>query len=188
MKVTIAVVGENGCGKSTAISKGLKAYRLADPMMTTDSPEDDALFQYTLRVGKVSDEQGGEAVLNVLEVDSAVLKARRESNYDIWPERAPPLDGVMVCCDVSRKESFIEVEDVLPAFRQARLPIVAIACKCDLDNLLVLKKVHDRLSRLDVGLVTVTVSNDEGKNRLRLAFDWLLSAISQNRRSPALFG
>jgi hypothetical protein len=132
MKVTIAVVGENGCGKSTAISKGLKAYRLADPMMTTDSPEDDALFQCayadlfyqivcvivrsildTLRVGKVSDEQGGEAVLNVLEVDSAVLKARRESNYDIWPERAPPLDGVMVCCDVSRKESFIEVEDVL---------------------------------------------------------------------------
>jgi ABC-type transport system involved in cytochrome bd biosynthesis fused ATPase/permease subunit len=132
MKVTIAVVGENGCGKSTAISKGLKAYRLADPMMTTDSPEDDALFQCayadlfyqimcvivrsildTLRVGKVSDEQGGEAVLNVLEVDSAVLKARRESNYDIWPERAPPLDGVMVCCDVSRKESFTEVEDVL---------------------------------------------------------------------------
>lgn len=64
---------------------------------------------------------------------------------------------------------------------------MAIACKCDLDNLLVLKKVHDRLSRLDVGLVTVTVSNEEGKNRLRLAFEWLLRAISQNRRSPALF-
>jgi predicted ATPase len=45
MKVTIAVIGENGCGKSTAISKGLKAYRLADPLMTTDSPEGDAPFQ-----------------------------------------------------------------------------------------------------------------------------------------------
>jgi ABC-type Mn2+/Zn2+ transport system ATPase subunit len=45
MKVTIAVIGGNGCGKSTAVSKGLKAYRLADPMTTTDSPEDDALFQ-----------------------------------------------------------------------------------------------------------------------------------------------
>jgi hypothetical protein len=63
---------------------------------------------------------------------------------------------------------------------------VAIACKCDLDDLLGLKKVHDRLSRLDVGLITVTVSNEEGKQRLRLAFDWLLRSISQNRRSPAL--
>ena len=45
MKVTIAVIGENGCGKSTAILKGLKAYRLTDPTTTTDSPEDDALFQ-----------------------------------------------------------------------------------------------------------------------------------------------
>jgi hypothetical protein len=67
----------------------------------------------TLRVGKVSDEQGGEAVLNVLEVDTAVLKARRESSHGMWPERGPPLDGVMVCCDVSRKESFTEVEDIL---------------------------------------------------------------------------
>ena len=64
---------------------------------------------------------------------------------------------------------------------------MAIACKCDLDDLLDLKTVHDRLTTLDVGLVKVTISNEEGKNRLRLAFDWLLRAISYNRRSPALF-
>lgn len=45
MKVSIAVVGENGCGKSTAIMKGLKAYKLAEPVTTTDCPEDDALLQ-----------------------------------------------------------------------------------------------------------------------------------------------
>jgi len=45
IKITIAVIGEKGCGKSAAISKGLKAYRLADPVTTTDSPEDDALLQ-----------------------------------------------------------------------------------------------------------------------------------------------
>ena len=131
MKVTIAVIGEVGSGKSAAISKGLKAYRLADPVTTTDCPDDDALLQCTyadlpidsciiirstsdtLREGKVADEQGAEAVLNVLEVDTAVLNARRESSHGIWPERAPPLDGVMVCCDVSRKDSFSEVEAVL---------------------------------------------------------------------------
>jgi hypothetical protein len=59
---------------------------------------------------------------------------------------------------------------------------VAIACKCDLDNVLDLKKLHDRLARLDIGLIKVTISNEGGKNRLRLAFDWLLRAISHNRR------
>ncbi|KAI9453994.1 ras GEF, partial [Russula earlei] len=182
--VTVAVIGEKGCGKSAAISKGLKAYKLAEPLTITDSPEDDPLLQYTLREGKVTDEQGGEAILNVLEVDTAVLKARLESSHGMWPDRAPTLDGVIVCCDVSRKDSFAEVEDTLPAFGEARLPIVAIACKCDLDDLLDLKKVHERLTRFDIGLVKVTISNEAGKSRLRLAFDWLLRAISQNRRMP----
>ena len=39
----------------------------------------------------------------------------------------------------------------------------------------------------DIGLVKVTISNDAGKNRLRLAFDWLLRAINHNRRSLAPF-
>lgn len=151
----------------------------------------------TLREGKVSGEQGGGAVLDVLEVDTSVLKARLESSHEVWPKWAPHLDGVIVCCDVSRKDSFAEVEDLLrqylflcrfetncwiAAFREARLPIVAIACKCDLDNVLDLKKLHDRLARLDIGLIKVTISNEGGKNRLRLAFDWLLRAISHNRR------
>lgn len=45
IKVTIAVTGETGCGKSTAIMKGLKAYKLSEPVMTMDCPEDDALLQ-----------------------------------------------------------------------------------------------------------------------------------------------
>lgn len=64
---------------------------------------------------------------------------------------------------------------------------MALACKCDLENLLDLKMVHERLTRLDIGLVQVTISNEDGKNRLRLAFDWLLRAISHNRRSLTRF-
>jgi len=64
---------------------------------------------------------------------------------------------------------------------------VAIACKCDLDDLLDLKKVHERLTKFDIGLIKVTISNEAGKNRLRLAFDWLLRAISHNRRPPLNF-
>ena len=75
----------------------------------------------------------------------------------------------------------------IAAFRAARLPIVALACKCDLDNLLDLKRVHERLSVFDIGLVKVTISNEAGKSRLRLAFDWLLRAINHNRRKLSHF-
>jgi hypothetical protein len=64
---------------------------------------------------------------------------------------------------------------------------VAFACKCDLENVVDLKMVHERLTKLDIGLVQVTVSDEAGKNRLRLAFEWLLRAISHNRRSPTCF-
>ena len=67
----------------------------------------------TLREGKMTDEHGADAGLNVLEVDAAILKARLVSNRAMWPEQAPPLDGVIVCCDVSKRDSFAEVQEVL---------------------------------------------------------------------------
>ncbi|KAI9435016.1 ras GEF [Lactarius psammicola] len=183
LKVTVAVIGEKGCGKSTAISKGLKAYKLTEPVIVQDGTEDESLHQYTLREGKVADGHGADALLNVLEVDVAVLKARLESNRATWPEQFPLLDGVIVCCDVSKRDSFADVEDVLPAFRAAKLPIVAIVCKCDLENLLDLKMVYKRLSTFDIGLVKISISNEAGKHQPRLAFDWLFRAINHNRRT-----
>jgi hypothetical protein len=67
----------------------------------------------TRREGEVSGEQGGEAVLDVLEVDTAVLKARVESGHEVWPKWAPHLDSIIVCCDMSRKDSFAKVDDLL---------------------------------------------------------------------------
>ncbi len=132
LKVSVAVIGEKGCGKSAAISKGLKAYKLTEPVIVPDNSVDESLHQSgyatslersialisrstsdTLREGKVTDEHGADAVLKVLEVDVALLKSRLESNMAMWPEQAPLLDGVILCCDVSKKDSFAEVEDVL---------------------------------------------------------------------------
>lgn len=83
--------------------------------------------------------------------------------------------------------TFLDANCRIAGFRTGRLPIVALACKCDLENFLDLKRVHERLSMFDIGLVKVTISNEAGKNRLRLAFDWLLRAINHNRRSLARF-
>jgi hypothetical protein len=38
-------MGEKSCGKSTAIMKGLKAYKLAEPVTIMDYPENDALLE-----------------------------------------------------------------------------------------------------------------------------------------------
>jgi hypothetical protein len=104
MKVMITVIREVDSGKSATILKDLKAYRLVDPMTIMDCPDNDALLQCTY---------ADLLILNILEVDTAVLNTCQESSHSIWPERAPPLDGVMVCCDVSRKDSFSKVEAIL---------------------------------------------------------------------------
>jgi hypothetical protein len=67
----------------------------------------------TSRKGKVTDDKGADAVLDVLEIDATIFKARLEANLVIWPEKAPPVDGVIVCCDVSRENSFAEMGDIL---------------------------------------------------------------------------
>jgi hypothetical protein len=67
----------------------------------------------TLREGKIVVEQGTDTVLDVLEVDAAVLKARLESDHAVWPEQAPPVDGVIVCCDVSKTDSSVVMGDIL---------------------------------------------------------------------------
>ncbi|KAI0271372.1 ras guanine nucleotide exchange factor domain-containing protein [Gloeopeniophorella convolvens] len=187
--VTLVVIGGRGCGKSSAISRGLKHYKLSDPLAVISDAQDDPPFRYVIREGKITDERGRDGILNVLEVDTAVLQARLQSGSRVWPEQASTLDGVIACCDVSRSDSFVEVEGSLVAFREARLPIVALVCKNDLESVLDLKAVHARLTeQLDIGLVSVSVTNETGKRQLRLAFDWVLKAIGRTRRTSYLDG
>ncbi|KAI0068347.1 ras GEF [Artomyces pyxidatus] len=181
-EVTVAVIGEQGCGKSTAIGKGLKAYRLSEPVAVTDPLRGNDLFGYTLREGKIIHEPQPDCALSVLEVDASVLSDNTGSGGYVWPVGAPRLDGVIVCYDVSRQDSFSHVEDLLRSFRDLKLPIVVFACKCDLERHVESPQVYHRLKQIDVGLVEVTVFHDNGKNQLRLGFDWLLKSIARERR------
>ncbi|TFY71062.1 hypothetical protein EVG20_g1954 [Dentipellis fragilis] len=181
--VTVAVVGEPGCGKSMAIIKGLKGYGLSDESQMSELLGGHKVFNYTLREGKIARDSATDRTLRVLEVNTAYLHLDRAILGDsIWPDGAPALDGAFVCYDVAQESSFARVEDVLKGFRDLKLPTVVFACKCDLERHVESRRVYDRLNQYDVGLIEVTALEDGGKNNLRLGFEWLLKAIFDERR------
>jgi len=133
------VVGQSGCGKSTAIAKGLKAYCLSEPALVTDGPRSDNAFRCecrqasfrsisccsphidTVREGKIVHDSSADCTLRVLEVGTSALQFEKfNADGDAWPEGVPLFDGVVICYDVSRVSSVAHVEDLVselyPAF------------------------------------------------------------------------
>ena len=141
--VTVAVVGCFGCGKSSIIKKGCKAYVMSEP--TTGMPVTDAKDQFccefgrstvlihdfipvptdTSRLGKINQGPNMTGSLRVLEVDLADFHLDDPSSR-VWPDFAPRVDGVIVCYDSSSLSSFTHVERLvctiqLPCFPKSVL-------------------------------------------------------------------
>ena len=125
--VTVAVVGCSGCGKSSIIKKGCKAYAMSEP--TIGVPVTDGKDQFcckfgyltdlihnlipvptdTSRLGKINQGPSMTGSLRVLEVDLADFHLDDPSSR-VWPDFAPRVDGVIVCYDSSSLSSFAHVE------------------------------------------------------------------------------
>ncbi|OCH96179.1 ras GEF [Obba rivulosa] len=185
-EIVIAVIGASGCGKSTVIRKGLKAYGLSEPVLVkipTGAPgEDDDYYTYTYRTGRISfSEDTPTRVLRVMEVDISELDLQGEN--DVSQNGVPLVDGVLVCYDASRAESFSHVEDVLREFSHVEVPTVALACKSDLERHVNPASALNVLQKYDVGLVEVTSTTQEGKGKTRDSFQWLLKAIAAQLQS-----
>ncbi|ETW87236.1 hypothetical protein HETIRDRAFT_378044 [Heterobasidion irregulare TC 32-1] len=180
--VTIAVVGDSGCGKSVAISKGLKSYSLSEPVPEASGLGAHLLIPDISREGTLVYEHLPDRLLRVLEVDNSSLRIDGTvSGLPVWPENAPRLDGVIVCYDVSQEASFAHVEDLLKGFRDLKLPTVVFACKCDLERHVESLEAYTRLNEYDVGLIEVTIHQEGGKSNLRRGFDFLLESIFRER-------
>ncbi|KAH9946633.1 ras GEF [Amylocystis lapponica] len=185
--ITIAVVGAAGCGKSTVIKKGLKAYRLSEPSVvgstgTTTSGEHRLTYIY--RSGTISyTPDTPPRVLHVLEVDTAALNLSPSGSQSVWPDGRPSLDALLVCYDSSQGQSYDSVEDVLRGFSHVKLPCVVISCKNDLTRLVDPKHVSESLVNYDVGLVEVSAADSSGKEKMRHTFDWIFKAIFDELRA-----
>ncbi|KAF9270242.1 ras GEF [Marasmius fiardii PR-910] len=178
--VTLIVVGTAGCGKSVAIRKGLKNYDLSEP--TPPLPGANASIRYTRRTGRVTQEDGSECPLTVIEVDiTDNMLESSISPIDNLPE-ALKVDGVIICYDASVESSFTPVEDLLRGYRNLQLPVIVLACKSDLDRRVDPETAAEVLQQYDAGLVEVS-SNESGKEKMKRSFDWILKAVVRDRRS-----
>ena len=136
----------------------------------------------------------------MLEVDSDALHL--DSPNGAWPDELPPVDGLLVCYDVSEPVSFVRIPDLLGEFSSLvfyssfclycqacynalHLPVIAMSCKCDLEKKVLPRYALDRVGTYDVGLVEVTSLTDPGKRKMRDSFQWIIRAAATSRRSEA---
>ncbi|KAJ3928633.1 MAG: ras guanine nucleotide exchange factor domain-containing protein [Lentinula lateritia] len=178
--ITLAVVGTAGCGKSVAVRKGLKNNNLSDPSGPLPGPHPS--IRHTRSTGTFTRDEGVECPLHVIEVDviSEILQSPI-TPLDYLPE-ALKIDGVIVCYDASDESSFRPVEDLLKAYRSLQFPVIVIACKSDLERKVDPLSASEILLQYDVGLVEVN-HNENGKEKMKRSFDYLLRAILRERRN-----
>ncbi|KAF8509830.1 hypothetical protein JB92DRAFT_3119551 [Gautieria morchelliformis] len=174
---SIAVVGPPGCGKSTVIKKGLRAWGVSEESIcTVATPQ--GLLRYGSRT--INAPRDDEKVAHVLELDSNVLSL--DSPGGAWPKELPPIDGVLVCYDASDPASFARVPDLLACYHALHLSAVAMACKCDLDKKVLPHHASERAAPYNVGLVEVTSLTDFGKRKMRHCFHWIIRAVQKSKR------
>ncbi|THH16724.1 hypothetical protein EUX98_g9256 [Antrodiella citrinella] len=184
-ELVIAIVGAPGTGRTTVIRKGLKAYGLSDVRMTSvpQSSERGGVFNYSYRVGRIVYDSDSFITLRVLEIDIASLDIIQIRASRVCTDGVPLVDGLVICYDASRESSFGRVADLIRAFAHLRLPSVVLACKSDLEKRVDPRGASSVLKSLsvdahyDVGLVEVTTENAHGKEKIRMAFEWIFRTL-----------
>ena len=64
-----------------------------------------------------------------------------------------------------------------------RLPAVVLACKSDLEREIDPQSALEVIQHYDVGLVEVSHATDQGREKMRRSFQWLLKAIRLHQRA-----
>ncbi|KAK2461898.1 hypothetical protein APHAL10511_006361 [Amanita phalloides] len=184
--VTLVVVGTPGCGKSTVIRKGLKKFALSEAIACrsiSGIPGIMSVTNYIRRTGRVGQlENIIDCPLKVVEANIILPTAQGSLPRQNVPILDPVsrVDGVVVCYDASSPSSFLTVENLLSDYSSMRIPTLVLACKSDLTHWVDSAKAHSLCKQYDVGLIEV--NQDAGKDRIGLAFEFLMQAVWRDRR------
>lgn len=74
------------------------------------------------------------------------------------------------------------------AYHSLQLPVIVVACKCDLEIRILPDTASDRAKPYGIGLVEVSVATDTGRLKMRYCFKWLLRSIEQAKRGEVPTG
>ncbi|WWD17365.1 hypothetical protein CI109_101806 [Kwoniella shandongensis] len=176
----IAVLGHQGVGKTTVISKALRPWGMSEPMSRTFGEK--TATSYTSQItpgGKIQSMWKVE----FLEMDILALNLASDGTA-IWPQGTPSIAGVIFCYDATRSSSLAGLSDALKRLAARNLPMVILACKSDPDaNLEVDAPQGNAIGEPhNIGLIEVTTNTAEGKSKMRNALRWLLYKLEQRQR------
>lgn len=182
--VTLVVVGSAGCGKSTVIRKGLKRFALSEPIACptiSGIPGLASVTNYIRRTGRVGQlENVIDCPLKVLEASAQVAPGSSPIRHNPILDPVPRVDGAVICYDASNPSSFVPLDRMLSDYSAMRIPILVLACKSDLTHRVDSSKAHNLCKIFDVGVIEV--NHETEKERIALAFEFLLQAVWRDRR------
>ena len=115
-----------------------------------------------------------------------------------WPQGLRPPDGVMICYDATRSESFQPVRSLLrkppqssdsmhlfhrtvDAYRSQSIPTIVMQCKSELRHEIESDTASSTSERYDTGLIEVSHSTQQGKEKMKQSFQWMFKAILRQR-------
>ena len=121
-----------------------------------------------------------------------------------WPPDLPPIDGVILCYDSTKRSSYLPIEGLLSkavlltphnpfsscaeGYHSMGLPVIVLGCKADLGNQEVTPAdASMMLGRYDTGLIPVSITDPSLKDKLIKSFDYLLRAIVRERGEPHVY-
>ncbi|GJJ09683.1 hypothetical protein Clacol_003907 [Clathrus columnatus] len=174
---SIGIVGTFGCGKTTMIRKGLKVWGVSEESISTISTPKGRI-RYGIRTINASREN--DITASIIEVDSDNLSY--DTSEGAWPNDLPHIDGVLVLYDASDPASFVHVPELIAAYHSLELPVIVVACKCDLEIRVLPHSASERTEPYGIGLIEVTAVSESGRRKMRYTFQWLIRSIEQAKR------
>ncbi len=185
------MIGSPTCGKTTLIRKAFKGYPLSDPIILREERGRPRISLFSTLVNTSDPSRLGK--VDIYEIDLRALWVppdatnNKQDLYE-YPSFLPKFDGLIACYDSQAETSLFGLDHAVRDLHLNRQAVI-VACKSDPDILDPAVGPHQGMKLgVDSGIGLVQVSNRsrQGKQKMKRSFEWMLKAISKDRRKFSL--
>ncbi|THH12356.1 hypothetical protein EW145_g71 [Phellinidium pouzarii] len=184
ISMTLAIIGSQGCGKSSFIRRAWKNARISEAERHTVSAKDSdgsRVIHYVLRKVFSQANEGRDYYLTLIEISVQELEhVDGELHDDVWPDCLPKVDGVFVLYDASDRASFIHIEELIRGYYTRMIPYIVLACKSDLLHRIPPADAINVIFKYDGGIVEIS-NNDSGREKSKRCVGVLLRGVMRRR-------